>query len=362
MPEPVLTTRRLNRSLLARQLLLERADLSIPAALEQVGGLQTQYAPSGYIGLWTRIRGFRRDSLTEALEARSVIQATLMRTTIHMVSAADYWLLAAGTRRARREWWRRVTRKTSAGLDMEAHAERLRSVLAPGPRRQAELLELLAADGVPREAWNGLGAWVDMVRVPPAGTWARRRADIYGLAQAWLPHREPVEAQGLELLLRRYLAAFGPGALADAARWAGVPPASLRPIAERLDLRRFRDEASGELLDLPDLPIPPEDIPAPARFLPSFDATLLVHARRTLILPERYRPIIFDTHAPQSFPTFLVDGAVAGTWRHTGDGIEITAFEPLAPADRQELEAEAVGLGQLHGQPALEPQFLVSSG
>ena len=64
--------------------------MPIADALEQVGGLQTQYAPSGYVGLWTRLADFPRESLTAALEDRSVVQATLMRTTIHMMSRRDF--------------------------------------------------------------------------------------------------------------------------------------------------------------------------------------------------------------------------------------------------------------------------------
>jgi hypothetical protein len=79
----VLSTRELNRALLARQLLLERSTLSIPRALERLGGLQTQYAPSADVALWSRLPDFDRDSLTRALERRSIVQATLMRVTPH---------------------------------------------------------------------------------------------------------------------------------------------------------------------------------------------------------------------------------------------------------------------------------------
>src|ERR687888_43156 len=92
--ERVLTQRELNRALLARQLLLKRASTSLPRALERIGGIQAQYAPSMYIGLWSRLEGFERDALTRALERRSVVQGALMRSTIHLVSARDYWPLA----------------------------------------------------------------------------------------------------------------------------------------------------------------------------------------------------------------------------------------------------------------------------
>jgi winged helix DNA-binding protein len=348
MVERVLSTSELNRSLLARQLLAERSALPLTAALEQVGGLQTQYAPSGYVGLWSRLRDFRRDTLTEALEERRVVQATLMRSTIHLVSAGDYPILAAGLRRSRRDWWIRTRRRDLDGLDFEAAVDRVRPFLAERPRRQAEILAFLAAVGLPRVVWDGLGTWLDLVRVPPSGTWERRRADLYALAETWLGPSPVGEDEGLELLVRRYLAGFGPASLADVASWAGVPAAVLRTAADRLDLRRFRDEAGNELLDVRDAPLPDGRASVPVRFLPTWDANLLVHARRTLVMPERYRPIIFSTKAPQSFPTFLVDGAVAGRWRLAGGRIELDPFEPLPRRAFRELEREAAGLAAFH--------------
>ena len=109
MTDRTLSRRHLNRALLARQLLLERSKLSIADAVEQVAGLQTQYAPSGYVGLWTRLAGFRRDALTAALDDRSVVQASLMRVTIHVVSAREYWRYAVGVRRARQDMVLRVS-------------------------------------------------------------------------------------------------------------------------------------------------------------------------------------------------------------------------------------------------------------
>jgi len=133
MPEPVLTARMLNRALLARQLLLEPSDLGIVGAIEQVGGLQTQYSPSGYVGLWSRLRDFRRESLTEALVDRSVVQATMMRATIRMASAADYRLMAESTRSTRQEWWMRTLRRQLDGIDMTAVVTNTRAILADGP-------------------------------------------------------------------------------------------------------------------------------------------------------------------------------------------------------------------------------------
>jgi Winged helix DNA-binding domain len=346
--EPVLSTRQLNRALLARQLLLERSSLPLEAALEQVAGLQAQYAPSPYVGLWSRLRDFRRDQLTAALEERRAVQATLLRVTIHIVSAADYPPFTEAIRSARREWWSRAVRRELAGVDIEAAAALVRERLAAGPARQAELTRLLTDKGFPKAAWTGVGLWVDMVRVPPSGTWERRRADLYGLASDWLGPWRVDEDDALEHLVRRYLAGFGPASLGDLGSWAGLPLTRLRPVLERVGTRRFRDEQGGELFDLPDAPLPDPDTPAPPRFLSNWDANLLVHARRTQLLPERHRPRIFHVRAPHSFPTFLVDGAVAGTWHHEPGQIELEPFEPLPRAARAELADEADRLALFH--------------
>ena len=180
--------------------------------------------------------------------------------------------------------------------------------------------------------------------VPPSGTWERRRADVYAMAADWLGPIAATEEEGLELLLKRYLAGFGPGRLADAANWAGVPAKKLQPAAEKLNLRRFEDEEGKELLDLPRAPLPDAKTPAPARFLPVWDAILLAHARRAEILAEEHRPLIFTTKTPQSVNTFLVDGAVAGKWsvKRTAKKAELLV-EPFETAARQGEEGAPVG-------------------
>jgi len=113
-------------------------------------------------------------------------------------------------------------------------------------------------------------------------------------------------------------------------------------------VRRFESGDGDELLDLPRAPLPPADTPAPVRFLPTWDATLLVHARRAAILPEEHRPRIFNTKTPQSVPTFLVDGAVAGIWRHDDNRIDLEPFGRLDRAATRALREEAERLRDFH--------------
>jgi len=348
----VLTQRDLNRALLARQMLLERADLDVPTALQRMGGLQAQYAPAMYIGLWSRLVDLPRGDVTEALQRRTVVQGTLLRSTIHLVAADDYWPFALAVRAPRREWFLRVTRGDPGEAELTAAAARVRQAVADGPMRRTDLEAML---GDRRLLGNGL--WLDLVRVPPSGTWERRRADLYAAAEDWLGPAPPdlTEDAGVELLVHRYLTGFGPATRAELADWAGLPVATVARLLGRMTLRRFRAEDGAELVDLPDAPLPDPQTPAPVRFLPVWDATLLVHARRSAILPEEYRPRIFSTKTPHSVNTLLVDGSVAGAWRHVPGAksidaghIEVDEFEPLPRSVRREVKDEAERLAAFH--------------
>ena len=341
--EPTLTQRALNRAMLARQLLLERADLPIPEAIEQVGGLQTQYSPSGYVGLWTRLRDFRRDELTAALEDRSVIQATLMRTTIHMVSRREYWLYELGVREARRAWAGRLPAQLGARkADMQVKADRARSALADGPLTVKELGALGSG------FLGNLSIWLDLVRVPPSGTWERRRADRLALAESWVGPPDTTEAAGLTHLVGAYLRAFGPAAWRDIASWAGLQVADVRRAAESLELRHYRDEDRRPLVDLATAPQPDPDAAAPVRFIPHWDAILLVHARRTGVLPEDHRSRIFSSRNPFSVGTYLVDGVVAGAWSLREGRVVLDPLAQLAPRMRRAVEIEREALEAFH--------------
>ena len=337
-----LTERDLNRALLARQLLLERTKTPLPRALERIGGIQAQYAPSMYIGLWSRLEGFEREQLTRALERRNVIQGSMMRATIHLVSKRDYWPFVVGIRRAQRTWWLRTHGRHLDAKTIAANDRKVRRAFDGGTLTRAELEAILGTRlGV-------AGLFVDLVRVPPSGTWERRRADLYALAEDWVGPESATEEKGVELLVRRYLQGFGPARPTEIADWASLDVKTTRQALDRLELRCFQDEQGKELVDLPRLPLPDGDTPASARFLPVWDATLLVHARRTQILPERHRSRIFNTRTPHSANTFLVDGQVAGTWRYEQGRVKIEPFGRLAKDLRAELNDESERLAAFH--------------
>jgi hypothetical protein len=260
-----------------------------------------------------------------------------------MVAATDYWAICAGIRSSRREWWDRIARSRKiVDIPHERIADLMRAELADGPKTATDLIAAMERAGLAKPLWEGAGLWVDMVRVPPSGTWERRRADRYGLAEQWVPPSDEIsEADGLRLLLTRYFGAFGPAPLTAAAGWSGVPRARLEPVVEGMGLVSYRDEAGATLLDLAGTPLPEPVTRAPVRFLPTWEATLLAHCRHSGILPEAFRKAIFHTKNPQSVGTVLVDGVVAAVWAWRNDHVEVDELRPLKANERRQVGREA---------------------
>ena len=148
--------------------------------------------------------------------------------------------------------------------------------------------------------------------------------------------------------MRRHLTGFGPAPIADIANWAGLHPKRVGPVIESMKLRSFRSEAGEDLVDLPRAQLPDPETAAPARFLGTWDAMLLTHARRTGVLPEEHRPKVFNTRTPQSMPTFIVDGRVAGSWKYEKGKVKLEPFERLDATAKRELREESERLAELH--------------
>jgi len=348
-PISVLTRRELNRATLARQLLLARSPLGVTAAIDRLAGLQAQYSPAPYVALWTRLADFARDDLTRALRRRSVVKATLMRGTLHLVTARELPSYAALVAHAGEQ--RFVAEAGHLGLDpavlREAIDEHLRE-----PRSVDELIVHLTSRGgrARRRAyirWRLLAAHGGLIHAWPSGAWrvfgAARLVAARHVLRGWrdLDHRE-----ALAHLARRYLAAFGPASPADLTQWSGIPQARWRPGLEAIagELRSFRDEDGRALLDLRRAPRPAAETVAPVRFLGKWDSVLLAHARRDRVLPHGRWKLVVGPNG-DVLPTFLVDGTVAGSWSVTRRGEEalltLSPFGRLDRAVRRALEDEA---------------------
>jgi hypothetical protein len=332
--ESPLSTRELNRALLARQLLLERRARTVQRAVERLCALQAQYSPSPYIALWSRLPSFRKDSLTRALARRLVVRATLMRITIHLVSARDYPYFAAVWMPATQEMTARVTAEQLAELSRRVQAA------ARTPVTHADIEAIAATEMGGRWRTRCLAP---LVHLPPAGAWRFYGRPQIQVMEEVLRVELPPREDGAERLVRSYLAAFGPATQTDILRFAGMRVGDLRPGLDRLELRRFRDESGRVLLDLPRAPLPDAGTAAPVRFLPKWDHALLAYDDRTRILPKELQSTVIRKNG-DVLSTFLVDGVVAGMWevdrkRDTAT-LRLEPFAPLPRKARAELVAE----------------------
>jgi hypothetical protein len=345
----VLTRRELNRATLARQLLLRRHRLTVTRAVERVAGIQAQWPPSPYIGLWSRVDGFRADDLSRAIARRHVVKATLMRSTLHLVSARDY-LAYAGIFRERRVG--ELQRQLSAlgeEADLEAEGKRLAALAAERPRSRPELLSALGRpkleieDRRPWFVWFALSARAGLVHGPSASEWRSHTAGgTFVPARTWLGADGAAGDAAAEHLVRRYLVAFGPATGADMSQSTGLPLSLLRTGLERLELRRFRDELGRDLYDLVRAPLPSGDAHAPARLLPRFDNLVLSHDDRRRVISDEHRAAVIEGGEVRA--TFLVDGFVAGTWALEGGRVKFEPLGPIPRAARRELADEAAML------------------
>lgn len=338
----VLTTRALNRATLARQLLLDRADLSAHEAVAHLCGMQAQEPQEPFIGLFARLRGFDPAELSGLLTGRSVVRTHLMRRTVHLLTAADALAWRARHDAMLRQKVLGVYRRELDGVDLAELAAAGREVMADGePRSMSELAKAVA----PR--WPAAGpkplgellvaALIPMVQLPPRGLWRAKGGVRNQLMSVWLgrevdpPAPDGADPVGQELL-RRYLAAYGPAASADLRAWSGLAGLPGAVAAVRPELVAFRDERGRELLDLPDAPRPDPDTPAPVRFLPAFDNAILGYQDRERIIDEEHRLLSVAGER-----VVLVDGRVAATWRVAEDVVEVTPLRRFSRAERAEV-------------------------
>ncbi len=340
-----LTLRELNRTTLARQLLLERAMMPVPAAIERLVGLQAQQASSPYVGLWTRLQDFRRDDLARLLEDRTIVKATLMRSTLHLFTTQDYLRFRATLQPVLTNAFDSIFKGLKDKFDTEQLVAVARPYIAEKPRTFAEITAALLELMPEYEAGAlryGVRTHLPLVQVPIAKGWSFPGNPQFALAESWLDRPIPFE-QDLRTLILRYLAAFGPARVTDMQTWSGLP--KLKEFFETLrsELVTYRDEQGVELFDLPELPLLPADTPAPERFLPEFDNLLLSHSNRTRVVADAHRPKVY-LPGLRVAATFLVDGFVSGVWttaKKKGIAtLTLAPFEALTAQNRQALMDE----------------------
>jgi hypothetical protein len=365
--ERVLSQRELNRALLARQLLLERAHMPAAQAIERVAGLQSQASAPPFIGLWTRLADFRESELQDLIDSRAVVRATMMRHTIHFVTPADYLWLRPTIQPALDKNYGAQTNKRLAGFDIQPFLEAARKGFAERPLTFAEVKQLIReldpACDIDAVSY-AVRTHLQLIGVPNGSRWRFGGRAPFTLADAWL-ERPVRDAADPREMVRRYLTAFGPATPADATAWSGV--GGMRAVFEELrpELRTFRDEAGTELFDVPDGLLPDAGTRAPVRFLPEFDNTLLSHKDRTRVVADEHRQRVYIMPG-RVMGTILLDGFVAAGWKIERKGRQATLvveeFRPINKKERRTIEPEADALMQFIEPDPDDHQIRYESG
>jgi winged helix DNA-binding protein len=354
-----MTTTALNRALLARQGLLERLDLPLVDAVEAIGAVQAQSWPAPPAALWSRVEGFEPEAFYAALKDGVLVAGTLLRATLHLVSAREHPAYAAVASEAVGHHWRRTD--DEPGAEVAELLTKLRAYAKRTPRTAEEVGAFVEAwlaehpkalskaelDRQRELKWRPFQRWSAFVRVPGDGAWGAKAPSA--LLAAPRPRGAPKGDKALDEVVLRHLRAFGPAGPDDVASWIGWRTPPVREAFERLgaDLERFEDEDGRALYDLPDAPRPDPETPAPPRLLAAFDSVLLAYAakRRGRILPDQHRDAVYERRNLQIRPSYLVDGLVAGTWsievERREASLTLRPLERLPRATRSALVDEA---------------------
>ncbi|WP_274471788.1 MULTISPECIES: winged helix DNA-binding domain-containing protein [unclassified Paenibacillus] len=345
-PNQIVSRRDLNRALLARQLLLARSDMPVLAAVKHLVGLQAQAPNPPYIGLWTRLRNFHQDQLSQLILDKHIVRIALMRSTIHLVTSDDCVTLRPLLQPVQERGLQGAFGKKLAELDLDALASAGRALLEAQPLTFSELgkrLQELWPHGEATAMAQAARCRLPLVQVPPRGIWGTSGQAVHTTAEAWLG-RPLAEAASLEAMVLRYLAAFGPASVKDMQVWSGLT--RLREVVERLrpSLLTFRDEQGTELFDLPEAPRPDASLPAPPRFLGEFDNMLLSYENRARIMDDELKHRVFTDNGIIR-ATLLVNGFVRGIWsfaeKRKAGVLTVTLFSPMPDNELQAVEAEA---------------------
>jgi hypothetical protein len=332
-----LTLRALNRATLARQMLLAREKTSVVRAVERLVGLQAQLARPPFVGLWTRLEAFERGDLLRAFAKRTLVRATMMRGTLHVVGAKDFVALRPALQPALTRGMEAILKARLDGIDTSAVVDQATAFFRSAPAT-FDALRKHFAKARPKDDMRALAYLVRMhlplVQVPADAPWGYPATSDFAVAADWLDEPVPSLAPPHALVLR-YLEAFGPAHPGDVQTWSGLK--DVREVFEELrpKLATFRDEKGRELFDLPKAPRPPEDTAAPVRYLPEFDNLVLSHLDRKRFVADAHRKRVY-LPALQVAATVLVDGFVAGAWKvATAKGVATLSVQPFGAFDKK---------------------------
>ncbi len=330
-------------------MLLGRERAGVVKAVEQLLALQAQVPRPPHVALWSRLQKFDREHLLKALHARTLVRGTMMRGTLHIMSAKDFLAFRMALQPALTAGMMSVVGKGPIpSIDTLVTAGR--SAFGRKARPFADVRAALQSrfpDAHDRSMGYAVRMQLPLVQVPLDGeSWGFAAESDFALAEHWLKTKVGSGA-GAGALVLRYLAAFGPASAADIQGWLGIRGVAdvLAPLREKLVV--FQDPRGREVFDLPKAPRPGAGVDAPVRFLPEYDSVILAHADRSRLIDEAHRKALITKNLIVP-ATFLIDGRVAGTWKierkKAAATLRLTPFTPIPKPAKTAIDEEGQAL------------------
>ena len=316
-------------------------------AVEHLLGLQAQLPRPPFTGLWSRLQNFTRSDLAAAVQKRTVVRATSMRGTIHLMTASDFLKFRGCLQPSLDAGMRAILKERADMLDVRS----LLAVARPyfeQPHNFEDARDHLVS-AFPRGDQRAMGYVVRMalplLQVPSTDAWAYPAQADFVSAAAWL--RKPVAACGaLGPFVLRYLAAYGPATVRDAQAWTGLANLEATFAALGDKLVTVAGPGGKPLFDLPDAPRPDADTAAPIRFLPEWDSVIVTRADERVVA-KADRPRVF-LPGLRVASLVLVDGMAAANWKVSATArkatLQIDSFKTWPAAVRREVTAEGEAL------------------
>ncbi len=330
-------------------MLLRRERVGVVKAVEQILALQAQVPRPPHVALWSRLHKFEREQLFKPLSARTLVRGTMMRGTLHIMSARDFLAFRMTLQPSLTAGMMSVIGKGPIP-SIETLMTAGRSAFGRTARPFADVRAALRSrfpDAHERLMGYAVRMQLPLVQVPlETEAWGFTADSDFALAEHWLKTKVGAGASAASLVLR-YLAAFGPATAADIAGWLGIRGVAevIAPMREKLVT--FKDPRGREVFDLPKSPRPGADADAPVRFLPEYDSFILAHADRSRIIDEAHRKALVTKNLIVP-ATFLIDGRVAGTWKierkRATATLRLSPLMPVARAARAAVEEEGEAL------------------
>lgn len=365
---------------MGRHHLLERAPRkALVRAVGEMAGVQAQLPSAAQLSLWARVGNLQSEDIEAALRERALVKAACMRQTLFLVPAEELAVFARGSARRAEKEIRWTRGKGVPERVIDAAIEAALGALDE-PLTRPEIAERASrALGVQRQDIHG-GGWGSRRKVAavPVGDLTFPVVDLLHLAaargvisygpnrgneptfvraDAWIPRWQDVPAeQAEEMLLRKYLRAFGPATAADFALWSGMTLTEARAIWAReqadiatVDVEGWTAEALREDLSA----LARAGLQGPlVRLLPYFDTFLLGHKERDHLAAAEHRARIYRAQGWIA-PVVLVDGRAAGVWEYAREGerlrMKVEGFGVIPAEVKERIGVEARELGRFLG-------------